>query len=96
MRKYYAGENDYGVNVTFGSNGWTAYVFDSKQARDTWVDAHYLSRNGSNNIVAQAITYRDALTITGATKNHPMVVAGAEKQHYDDAVRVVKSEESFY
>lgn len=96
MKNYYAGKNDYGVNFTFNSNDWAAYVFDSKADRDAWVDAHYLSRNGGSNIVAQAITYKDALAITGATKNYPMVKAEPELQHYDDAVRVVKSEEYFY
>lgn len=93
MRNYYAGKNDYGSNFTFG---WRVFVFGSKADRDAWVDAHYLSCDGSGNIVAQAITHKDALALTGATKNYPMVKADPELQHYDDAVMVVKSEEYFY
>lgn len=96
MKNWYAGLSRYGIGVMFNSNSWECYAFDSKQERDTWVNDNYLSRDCSGNIVAQAITYKEALIITGATKNHPMVVAGAEKQHYPNAERIVKSEESFY
>ena len=87
MRNYYAGLNGYGIGITFTSNGWTAYRFDSKTERDAWVEAHQLSREG--NIITQAITYKDALAITGATKAYPMV----DDQQYsnESAVRVVKS-----
>ena len=37
-KKWYAGDSYYSTNVTYDSGGWTVHVFDSKEARDRWVD----------------------------------------------------------
>lgn len=36
---YYAASNSYGTNFTYDSPGWTVHAFETKEARDAWVNA---------------------------------------------------------
>jgi len=53
MRRYYAAYNSYGVNLTYSSIGWRFLAFESKAARDAYVDDHCY--NSSGNLVCEPI-----------------------------------------
>ncbi len=59
-RKYYAGYNSYGTNLTYSSIGWRFLAFESKAARDAYVDEHCY--NSSGNIVCEEIARKDIPT----------------------------------
>ena len=60
-RKYYAGYNSYGIDVSYHSDGWSAHVFDSKRERDEWV------KNTNN---SEVITRKEMLKIVGNPTEH--------------------------
>jgi len=64
MKKYYAGYNLYGTNVSYKSMGWAVKAFDTVKERDAWVRKHWCDENGNN--IAEIITYKDARDILGA------------------------------
>ena len=55
--KFYAKANNYGLNVTRDSGIWTIARFDSKKAREIWID----NLNGEScNLTADTCTRIDA------------------------------------
>ena len=64
MKTYYAGHNGYGTNVSYRSMGWWVKRFDTKKARDKWVDDNLVNEQG--NTVAEPITRKTAQIILGA------------------------------
>ena len=67
MKKhYYAGKSSIGINCSYESlNGtaWTAYKFDSKEARDAWVLKQNGGYIGGPYLVATEISAADAKRI---------------------------------
>lgn len=52
MKRYFAGQSNHGSVSSYGfANDWTVYVFDSKKARDTFVE-------DSRNLSCKAIPFR--------------------------------------
>lgn len=62
-KKWYAGHSYMGVDFTYDSPCWTAYVFDSKAERDQWV--HDNAYNDRGNLVAESISRAVAYKIAG-------------------------------
>ena len=56
-KKYYAAHNSYGTNLTYNSIGWRFLAFESKAARDAYVDDHAYDQSG--NIVTEPIATKD-------------------------------------
>ena len=56
-KKYYAAHNPYGTNLTYNSIGWSFLAFESKNARDKYVDENCYSQSG--NIVCEPIARKD-------------------------------------
>lgn len=63
VRHYYAGLSDLGVNFTYDSGCWTAFVFDNKEDRDNWIEKNRYNDHG--NIVAEEIDRKTAYKIAG-------------------------------
>ena len=61
-RTFYAQYCPYGINVSYDSNAYEFYAFDTKEERDTWVDTHEF--NGSN-YVASSVTRRVVERVMG-------------------------------
>ncbi len=57
MKKYYAGKNAWGINVNYSSYGWTFLVFESKKARDEYVENNCYDRAG--NVVTETVKKAD-------------------------------------
>lgn len=70
-KKYYAGYSYLGIRFTYDSPCWSVYAFDSKAARDKYVEQHELDDN--NNVVMEAITRREAERILGCSIDSPRV-----------------------
>lgn len=64
MKRYYAGINHYGVNVSYKSMGWSVKAFDTKNQRDNWVSKNW--HNDQGICVAEVIDRRAVIDILGA------------------------------
>lgn len=66
MRKFYAEKCEYGLNVSYSSlngNAYTFYAFDSKKARDEFVDNNCYDSSG--NVVAGSTTLETVRRVIG-------------------------------
>ena len=62
-KHYYAAHSYMGINFTYDSPCWSAYVFYSKKERDQWVeDGKY---NDQGNLVKEAVSRKTAFKIAG-------------------------------
>ncbi|MCM0758470.1 hypothetical protein M7775_07770 [Sporomusa sphaeroides DSM 2875] len=64
MKKWYAGHSYMGINFTYDSPCWKAYVFNSKQERDQWVKENEYDQC-TGNYVAETIDKKTAYKIAG-------------------------------
>ena len=78
-RKYYAARNPYGINLTYSSIGWTFYAFESKAARDAYIDEHCY--NSSGNIVCEEIARKDI-----PTNSHSAIVKEIDVEYAEGCI----------
>ena len=65
-KMYYVGHSYMGTNFTYDSPCWCVYGFNSQQERDKWLETGYYNQD-TGNIVAEAITRKDAEKILGCS-----------------------------
>lgn len=64
-RHYYAARCYYGVECSYDGDGWSAYVFDTKKARDEWVEEYEYNQDGKR--VVEAVSQKIAFKIAGVS-----------------------------
>lgn len=87
MKKFYAGYSDMGIEFTYSSPCWTVMAFDSKSAREAWVEE---SNNSSHegHLVAENISRKDAEEITGCSLSKDNVVLNKIDAHMWEVYRI--------
>jgi len=73
-RKYYAAYNSYGIELSYQSIGWSFLAFESKAARDAYVEDHCY--NSSGNIVCEPISRKDI-----PTNSHSAIIKEPDVQY---------------
>lgn len=76
-RHYYAGKSYMGTNYSYDSACWTAYAFDSKVERDTWLAEHEYK---DGNRVAEVIDRATAHKIAGVTKYYTAHISNQDNR----------------
>ena len=69
-KQYYVGHSYMGINYTYDSECWRVYAFDSKKARDEYLDNN--EYDGSQ-YVAESITRKTAEKILGHSMDQAKV-----------------------
>jgi len=68
MKNYYAGHSYMGIDMSYDSDCWSVYMFETKTERDKWVWDNRYSDQG--NIVSEAISRKVAYKITGLNNKY--------------------------